>query len=144
MCVTSICRLVSLKKIADSSDPTCKSPFLWSDIQPLTEWVDDNVGAASWSAIECNVGIICACLPTLRPLVSRILPCTNWSYNRSVDSYNMPSRQTPTYSKRADDVESGVVMTDTNKLIAQIYKSCGDTGGQSPPRDGNGMEEATK
>ena len=56
----------------------------------------------------------------------------------------MPSRQTPTYSKRADDVESGVVMTDTNKLIAQIYKSCGDTGGQSPPRDGNGMEEATK
>ncbi|KAL4793361.1 hypothetical protein BDV19DRAFT_380158 [Aspergillus venezuelensis] len=57
VCVTSICRLLSLKKISDSSDPTY-----------------DNVGAATWSAIECNVGIICACLPTLRPLVSRIIP----------------------------------------------------------------------
>ncbi|BCS27547.1 uncharacterized protein APUU_60595S [Aspergillus puulaauensis] len=57
VCVTSVCRLVALKKISDSSDPTY-----------------DNVGAASWSAIECNVGIICACLPTLRPLVSRIIP----------------------------------------------------------------------
>ncbi|KAL4951531.1 hypothetical protein BDW69DRAFT_201403 [Aspergillus filifer] len=57
VCVTSICRLLSLKKISDSSDPTY-----------------DNIGAATWSAIECNVGIICACLPTLRPLVSRIIP----------------------------------------------------------------------
>ncbi|KAJ6155393.1 hypothetical protein N7470_005959 [Penicillium chermesinum] len=57
VCVTSIIRLVSLKRIADSTDPTY-----------------DNVGAASWSAIECNTGIICACLPTLKPLVSRIMP----------------------------------------------------------------------
>ncbi|KAJ5689365.1 hypothetical protein N7462_003757 [Penicillium macrosclerotiorum] len=57
VCITSIIRLVSLKKIADSTDPTY-----------------DNVGAASWSAIECNTGIICACLPTLKPLVSKILP----------------------------------------------------------------------
>ncbi|KAI2639020.1 MFS general substrate transporter [Hypomontagnella submonticulosa] len=27
-----------------------------------------------WSAIEVNVGIICACIPTLKPLVRRILP----------------------------------------------------------------------
>ncbi|KAJ5109346.1 hypothetical protein N7456_006021 [Penicillium angulare] len=57
VCVTSIVRLVSLKKISDSTDPTY-----------------DNVGAASWSAIECNVGIICACLPTLKPLISKIVP----------------------------------------------------------------------
>ncbi|KAL4801581.1 hypothetical protein BDV18DRAFT_148918 [Aspergillus unguis] len=57
VCITSICRLVSLKKISDSSDPTY-----------------DNVAAAAWSAVECNVGIICACLPTLRPLVARIIP----------------------------------------------------------------------
>lgn len=36
--------------------------------------LDDNVGAASWSAIECNTGIICACLPTLKPLLSKIVP----------------------------------------------------------------------
>src|SRR5450755_1224021 len=27
-----------------------------------------------WSAIEVNVGIICACVPSLKPLVSRTLP----------------------------------------------------------------------
>ena len=36
--------------------------------------IGDNVGAASWSAIECNTGIICACLPSLRPLVTRMFP----------------------------------------------------------------------
>lgn len=34
----------------------------------------DNVGAATWSAVECNVAIICASLPSLRPLLSRLLP----------------------------------------------------------------------
>ncbi|KAI9801270.1 MAG: hypothetical protein M1833_002840 [Piccolia ochrophora] len=27
-----------------------------------------------WSAVEVNVGIICACIPTLKPLITRILP----------------------------------------------------------------------
>ncbi|KAK2793475.1 hypothetical protein FQN51_001232 [Onygenales sp. PD_10] len=34
----------------------------------------DNVGAASWSAIECNVAIICSSLSTLRPLITKIFP----------------------------------------------------------------------
>lgn len=55
--MTSIVRLISLKTISDSMDPTF-----------------DNVGAASWSAIECNTGIICACLPTLKPLISKLAP----------------------------------------------------------------------
>ncbi|CAP98684.1 Pc22g13960 [Penicillium rubens Wisconsin 54-1255] len=66
VCVTSVIRLVSLKKIAESSDPTY-----------------DNVGAASWSAIECNTGIICACLPTLKPLVARIFPGMVSTFNAS-------------------------------------------------------------
>ncbi|KAJ5908903.1 hypothetical protein N7495_001585 [Penicillium taxi] len=57
VCITSIVRLTSLKKISESIDPTY-----------------DNVSAASWSAVECNTGIICACLPTLKPLLSRIMP----------------------------------------------------------------------
>jgi hypothetical protein len=35
---------------------------------------DDNVGAASWSVVECNTAIICACLPSLKPLISKVLP----------------------------------------------------------------------
>ncbi|KAK4104556.1 hypothetical protein N658DRAFT_556437 [Parathielavia hyrcaniae] len=30
--------------------------------------------ALMWSAVEVNVGIICACIPTLKPLVIRVLP----------------------------------------------------------------------
>ncbi|KFZ17859.1 hypothetical protein V501_01515 [Pseudogymnoascus sp. VKM F-4519 (FW-2642)] len=30
--------------------------------------------ALMWSAVEINVGIICACIPTLRPLVKRVVP----------------------------------------------------------------------
>ncbi|KAK4158517.1 L-fucose-proton symporter [Chaetomidium leptoderma] len=30
--------------------------------------------ALMWSAVEVNVGIICACIPTLKPLIIRILP----------------------------------------------------------------------
>ena len=29
-----------------------------------------------WSAVEVNVGITCACIPTLKPLIIRILPAT--------------------------------------------------------------------
>ncbi|KAK2784877.1 hypothetical protein FQN52_008813 [Onygenales sp. PD_12] len=57
VCITSGLRLHSLQVIARSKDKT---------------W--DNVGAASWSAIECNVAIICSSLSTLRPLITKIFP----------------------------------------------------------------------
>jgi hypothetical protein len=34
----------------------------------------DNVAPATWSAIELNVGIICACVPALRPVLSLAFP----------------------------------------------------------------------
>ena len=34
----------------------------------------DNVGAATWSAVELNVGIICACFPAMRPVISLVFP----------------------------------------------------------------------
>ncbi|KAG2025781.1 hypothetical protein GB937_002503 [Aspergillus fischeri] len=55
--ITSILRLNSLMVISNSSDPTY-----------------DNPGAAKWSAIECNVAIICACLPGIRAFISKLLP----------------------------------------------------------------------
>ncbi|CAI7588980.1 unnamed protein product [Penicillium bialowiezense] len=55
--ITTILRLQSLLVISNSSDPTY-----------------DNVGAAAWSAVECNVAIICACLPGTRAFLSQLLP----------------------------------------------------------------------
>ncbi|OJJ75183.1 hypothetical protein ASPBRDRAFT_172932 [Aspergillus brasiliensis CBS 101740] len=80
--ITSILRLSSLRSVAQSSDTSYS-----------------NVGAAYWTAAECNVAIICASLPFLRPLVSRIFPrflSTN-SYNRYTRNPTMSaSRMTAT------------------------------------------------
>ena len=35
---------------------------------------DDNYGAAVWSSIESNMGVVCACLPTFKALIDRLFP----------------------------------------------------------------------
>ena len=65
-CITSILRLHSLYVIAISKDVT---------------W--DNVGAATWSAVELNTGIICACLPTLKPMINIVAPRLLGTYTAS-------------------------------------------------------------
>jgi hypothetical protein len=57
VCLISIVRFKSLYEISVSTD---------------VSW--DNVPIADWTAVECNIGIMCACLPTLKPLLSRFLP----------------------------------------------------------------------
>lgn len=57
VCLISIVRLQSLVRISNSLDPTF-----------------DNPPAATFSAVEANVGIICACLPYMRPLLSTMFP----------------------------------------------------------------------
>ncbi len=54
--------------------------------------------ALMWSAVEVNVGIICACIPTLKPLFKRILPAmiTDAKGSRkevSLDSQVRPEEQ---------------------------------------------------
>ena len=62
----SILRLQSLAVIANSADPTY-----------------DNPPAATWSSVETNVGIVCSCLPCLRPLVARYFPSVFASSRKS-------------------------------------------------------------
>ncbi|EAU33640.1 conserved hypothetical protein [Aspergillus terreus NIH2624] len=69
--VTSILRLQSLLVISNSTDPTY-----------------DNPGAATWSAVECNVAIICACLPGTRALISRLLPRFLSTRSGNYNTYN--------------------------------------------------------
>jgi len=44
--------------------------------------------ALMWSAVEVNVGIICACIPTLKPLVKRILPSMITDHSRNGSENN--------------------------------------------------------
>ncbi|KAF1832247.1 hypothetical protein BDW02DRAFT_555181 [Decorospora gaudefroyi] len=80
VCIVSILRLQSLVQISNSKDPTY-----------------DNTPAATWSAVEVNVGIICSCLPLLRPLLTRWLPTAFPSRRRSIPS--LPDRAPTTYGK---------------------------------------------
>lgn len=45
-----------------------------------------------WSAVEVNVGITCACIPTLKPLILKLLPAMLYD----------PDRSTSTISKRSE------------------------------------------
>ncbi|KAK4148746.1 hypothetical protein C8A00DRAFT_19476 [Chaetomidium leptoderma] len=57
VCIISVYRMFTLKAGVVSQDPS---------------W--ENIGASIWSCIELNVSIIASTLPTLRPLLVRILP----------------------------------------------------------------------
>ncbi|KAL6246787.1 hypothetical protein RBB50_006094 [Rhinocladiella similis] len=73
-CITSILRLHALYITSISTDLTY-----------------DNVDAATWSAAELNVGIMCACIPAIRPVISlifpRLLTSTRRSRSRTSDAY---------------------------------------------------------
>ncbi len=59
----------------------------------------ENIGGSSWSITELCSGVVCACLPTLRPLVSRWAPSlsrrlhksSGGCYRRYPDSGSRPS-----------------------------------------------------
>ncbi|KAL9087479.1 MAG: hypothetical protein Q9159_003616 [Coniocarpon cinnabarinum] len=87
--VTSIVRLYTLRQIADSTDVT---------------W--DNVNAAVWSVIEANTGIICACLPAIRPLFACLFgnrPVATPSHYRIPDEsgHEIPLSATVHHSSRS-------------------------------------------
>ncbi|KAK2922991.1 hypothetical protein FoTM2_017233 [Fusarium oxysporum f. sp. vasinfectum] len=95
-CIVSIVRVPALHLVMKSPD---------------TSWIGQ--GAAVWSVVEINCAISCACLPMLKPLISRLLPgllthrrmSTNerWE-SRSVGSYAL--RLQPKMSNRAGSTEA--------------------------------------
>ncbi|KAG9203648.1 hypothetical protein G6514_002666 [Epicoccum nigrum] len=69
--VVSCLRLQSLVSFASSINPT---------------W--DQVDVVTWSAIEVNVGIICACLPTIRVILVRFFPSIMGTTKNSSQAYH--------------------------------------------------------
>lgn len=71
--------ITTMPTTATSSDPDAifgDSPdFAWNASLSLM-----------WSAVEVNVGMICACIPTLKPLIIKILPAAIIDPNGSRDS----------------------------------------------------------
>lgn len=67
-CVIAIVRIVTMMPFVHSMD------FTWY-----------KVTLAKWAMVEINVGIICACLPVLRPLLLRVVPQLAGSKNSGAD-----------------------------------------------------------
>lgn len=86
---------------------------------------DDNVAAASWSAVECNVGIICACLPTLRPLISRMMPRL-LSTLSGTDTARLSRGRAPTH-----DAEYGDAAAEAEKVLAMVRGNMPDNGNKT-------------
>lgn len=122
--VVSILRLRALIVIKDTINPTY-----------------DYFGAGLWSVVEVQVGVVCACLPTARVFVSRILP--KWIGLRSTVSSagatmgrttKVSGRKTPTYQvpwgssktfsadRSSHRIPSGVIETSTEFGTAEFLK----------------------
>ncbi|PWY68578.1 hypothetical protein BO94DRAFT_569878 [Aspergillus sclerotioniger CBS 115572] len=110
VCATSIVRLTTLIKLIRTPDFT-----------------EGNGLAATWSFVESNVAIICACLPPLRPLIIRFFP------------HLMPSRMRSTYREKPTKEGLNFVTTTTaanpfapsnTSYVASITGNCSTNGGE--------------
>ncbi|KAI1342663.1 hypothetical protein F5Y15DRAFT_430018 [Xylariaceae sp. FL0016] len=88
-CLASIMRLVAIRDLANAtSDPSVAGLRL-----------------GIWSGVESNLGILCACLPSLRPMLARLFPrllltvkSPSWSSRRrTATMMAAPRRATYTY-----------------------------------------------
>ncbi|KAJ5292972.1 uncharacterized protein N7443_008925 [Penicillium atrosanguineum] len=109
--ITTILRLHSLLVISNSDDPTY-----------------DNIGAASWSAVECNVAIICASLPSTRAFLSQILP-----HVFSTGSNGYRSKTRPSHTGRS--ALTGNTGNGNTQVMASVI------GGRDPGRDGYDLDD---
>ena len=101
VCLISILRLHTLRIASQTTDPT---------------W--DNEAAATWSILELNIGIICACLVCLKPLVAKYIPQfastlksrSGWSHGYPAGSVaHMETSKQPSIARSgsADDLWQG-------------------------------------
>jgi fucose permease len=80
-----------------------------------------------WSAVEVNIGIICACIPTLKPLATRILP--KLIFDHSQGSSKSESSERPAGGTRSTE-STHDVPSSPEKLIHPL-----------PPREDRGQEQ---
>ena len=103
--MVSIVRLYSLNNLANSNDPTF-----------------DNADQATLSTVEVNVGIICACLPAMRPLFALMMP----KYFSSTLAYTpVPA----TDVERPKHIRAGPVSTRVDTPTQSIRPSYSGAGG---------------
>jgi len=97
--VVSILRLSSVVQFANSRNPT---------------W--DQTNAIKWSNIECSVGIICACLPTLRVILVKFFPALTDTTRKSPSNYGYGSQSGNTRLGRPSRARSAILGGQGNMM----------------------------
>ncbi|KAK1980095.1 hypothetical protein LZ30DRAFT_146319 [Colletotrichum cereale] len=84
-CIISAFRIKTLRVAAQTEDP------FW-----------DNVDAATWSFLEVTIGILAACLPTLRPIFVALLPRLFTGSSLPSNNRGIPSKYANNYDHLSD------------------------------------------
>jgi hypothetical protein len=87
---------------------TCAISFVRIRYLHLSEdFTWDNVDSGGWSIGELCSGLTCACLPTLRPLLSKYIPGLSTGTSSSNKYYRHESSHDGTSRSRGRDLENG-------------------------------------
>lgn len=115
-CIISVYRITTLKAAADSTDPT---------------W--ENTDAAVWSILEVSIGILAACLPTLKPLFAMVLPrlfkSTITSQANRYHEYSMSGRKSKSGTKTLPSGAMYVKNVDDDMAALRTDGSFGSANG---------------
>ena len=150
--ITGMVRLSSLRVAQNTPDPSCpyfsSPPFCFQPFKPfhpLTQSItDNNFGAAVWSSIECNIGVVCASLPYFKPLIDRFFPsamgrASGPPIRLTPLRDNAPGEAKRNYRNQADEteleIEHGPGWKDayTSKYGGENYTCSATAGGGEPP-----------
>ena len=75
VCIVSIIRVIELSGLQTSSDESCEYPSANERVETVCEhrtnaiFLDVYSTTIIWSTVEVGVGIFCACLPVMRPIL---------------------------------------------------------------------------
>ncbi|KAJ1331926.1 MFS transporter FHS family L-fucose permease [Microdochium nivale] len=106
--IVDVVRIYYLQQAVMSVTPSVSSnPAATFGDQPEFAW---NASLSfMWSAVEVNVGIICACIPTLKPLIIRILPAMLFDPDGTRRPSSLGDSKPRTTSDRDGSGDSGLL-----------------------------------
>lgn len=97
-------------------------------------------GVAAWSLIEINIGIICACLPTLKPIVDRLFPQLLHDTRRNPAARG--NQKPPDHHGRPSPVAASSPLQDVEAKHATFRTSLDALSTPSPKRQGDNGKTA--
>ncbi|KAM0287229.1 hypothetical protein ACHAQH_000543 [Verticillium albo-atrum] len=124
--VIDVVRIYYLQQ-AVSAIPTSPTTDLGAKFGGTPNFAWNSSLSFMWSAVEVNVGMTCACIPTLKPLIIKILPAMIIDPNgtRHSDSNKEDSLNSPVQDRHGSD---GIVPPEINPSADQDAENPGVAG----------------